>query len=72
MHVFYRYFSALVQGKTLPVNRTPDKVVTPNTMDLTPEVLTTMHEKVRGHTHKHTTARHTRMTHACTHTHTHT
>ncbi|XP_071015615.1 ropporin-1-like [Oncorhynchus clarkii lewisi] len=40
------YFSALVQGKTLPVNRTPDTVVTPNTMDLTPEVLTTMHEKL--------------------------
>uniref|UniRef100_A0A4W5KHW7 RIIa domain-containing protein n=2 Tax=Hucho hucho TaxID=62062 RepID=A0A4W5KHW7_9TELE len=40
------YFSALVQGQTLPVNRTPDKVVTPNTMDLTSEVLTTMHKKL--------------------------
>ncbi|KAJ8004009.1 hypothetical protein DPEC_G00154350 [Dallia pectoralis] len=39
------YFSAMVRGQPLPVKKTEDHEV-PNTMDLTPEILTTMHQQL--------------------------
>ncbi|XP_010884424.2 ropporin-1 isoform X1 [Esox lucius] len=42
------YFSAMVQGQPLPVKKTEDNEVTPNTVDLTPEILATMHQQLHG------------------------